>query len=76
MIFILVSIFLVWIVGNILRASYIWNHGVCRKNGIPWRKFDVDSHGDVGYEAGDEVWWNAWPKLNFFKKNFGPQNSK
>lgn len=62
--------------GNILYASWKWNHGICRENGLPWRAFDVDSHGETGYEAGNEIWWNGWPTFNIFKKKFYIEKTK
>jgi hypothetical protein len=38
-----------------------WNGGVCRKNGLPWRQFDTDSHNGRGYKAGDETLWLSYP---------------
>jgi hypothetical protein len=38
-----------------------WNGGVCRKNGLPWRLFDTDSHNGRGYKAGDETLWLSYP---------------
>ena len=38
-----------------------WNKGVCRKNGIKWKHFDVDSQGGNGYTADDEVVWISYP---------------
>lgn len=39
------------------HRAYVWNRGVCRKNGQPWKLEDHDIHGSKLWKAGDvEVW--------------------
>lgn len=39
------------------HRAYVWNHGVCRKNGLPWKLEYQDIHGSRLWKAGDvEVW--------------------
>jgi len=39
------------------HRAYVWNRGVCRKNGLPWRLEYQDMHGSKLWKAGDvEVW--------------------
>ena len=65
---VLVFIVLVSTVG-ISADALDWNHGVCKKNGLPWKSFDMDSQGGRGYNAGDETIWISWPvDHNFTKK--------
>lgn len=35
-----------------------WNHGICKKSGLPWKSFAVDSSGAIGYEdnLGHTIW--------------------
>lgn len=52
------SIFLVlaYAVGMACRA-YVWNGGICRKNGLPWKLEDQDIHGSKLWKAGDVEMW-------------------
>jgi len=37
-----------------------WNNGICVENGLPWERFDTDSHGGRGYKAGDRYIWISY----------------
>jgi len=39
----------------------VWNKGVCRTNGLPWKLQDKDSQGGRLYRAGEETIWISWP---------------
>jgi hypothetical protein len=65
----------VWAAANIAYASWKWNRGTCRKNGLPWRAFDIDSHGETGYVAGEETWWNGWPVFDWPNVKDEPRRS-
>ena len=41
-----------------------WNKGICRENGLPWKRFDTDSQGGRGYNAGDQYCWISWPGVD------------
>lgn len=37
--------------------AYVWNGGICRKNGLAWKLEYHDIHGSKLWKAGDvEVW--------------------
>lgn len=41
-----------------------WNKGVCPTCGRPWRNFDTDSQGGLGYTCGNGHYlWIGWPHV-------------
>ena len=38
----------------------LWNKGICKENGLPWKIFDTDSQGGRGYRAGDKRIWISY----------------
>jgi hypothetical protein len=57
----LLSILAAWpliMLGIFAYHRYVWNGGICRKNGLPWKDQGCsDSTGSALYEAGDEHHW-------------------
>lgn len=49
-----------FLVGSMEYEKYIWNGGVCRKNGIKWKKSGADQNGCYYYEAGDQEFHMRW----------------
>ena len=42
---------MVWARSN---EKKVWNDGICKKSGKPWKSFDMDSSGARGYSDGEE----------------------
>lgn len=38
----------------------VWNGGVCRENGLPWRLWAQDPLGGRVYRAGNVWCWQSW----------------
>lgn len=58
-------------VGLILASTgYItermkWNGGISPFDGTPWKRFDMDSQGDRGYQdENGNVCWISWPFID------------
>lgn len=58
---IILAFLLVLALGGYFLDKHEWNNGVCRKNGLRWKRFDIDSQGGRGYVAGNEYCWISWP---------------
>jgi len=57
------AILMIMTIGGIWCRSYekkLWDDGTCKDNGLPWKLFDYDSHGDHGYKAGDIHCWISY----------------
>ena len=62
-----ISIILLFIIIGYFSRRHeikVWNNGVCAKNMIPWKKFDMTSQGGRGYNAGDEYCWITYPGVD------------
>lgn len=57
----MVLLALVGIWGQV-ETRIIWNKGICKKNGLPWKHVDTCTNGfDCLYRAGEETVWLNWP---------------
>ena len=46
------------------REAAVWNGGVCKETGEPWRLFDRDSQGGRGYRSGPRTMWISYPWID------------
>jgi len=60
---IIITFIAVMIIGGIFTRNHekkMWNNGICKETGLPWKHFDNDSQGGRGYESGGHYFWVSW----------------
>ena len=57
-----VTVFLITVALLMRRfEKRLWNSGICRISGLPWKLFDKDSSGARGYKDGvGNSTWISW----------------
>lgn len=51
------------LVSGALRDRYVWNGGVCRKCGTPWKQFASDTQGSIGCRCACTYEWFSYVRV-------------